>query len=116
MKIQINQLAIAAIVGIHPREREVRQTLLIDIEFAIPEPKHDRVNATVDYSDVQSFVREQIQAGQFHLIEIAAKSTAQALAKKFKLNDIRIRVTKPTASNTARSVSVDYHLQPETSS
>jgi dihydroneopterin aldolase len=115
MKIKIDQLAIAAIIGIHPWEREIRQTLLIDIEFAIPEPTHDQIDATVNYSDVQSFVREQIQTGEFRLIEFAAKATAQAVAAKFKLNDVQIRVTKPAASSSARSVSADYHLQPETS-
>ena len=63
MKIRIDGLEVPAIVGVRKREREIPQTLLVDIEFDVPPPEHDGLDATVDYSAVAEFVCEHIQAG-----------------------------------------------------
>ena len=112
MKIRIDGLEVPAIVGVRKREREIPQTLLVDIEFDVPPPEHDGLDATVDYSAVAELVCEHIQAGRFRLIEMAAATTAERVATAFGLDDVWVRIVKPAASSTARFVSAEHRLGP----
>lgn len=111
MKIRIDGLEVVAIVGVREREREVPQTLLIDVEFIVPPPEADALDAAVDYSAVSRLVCEHVEAGRYHLIETVAQTTAERVARTFGLADVRIRVVKPGASDRARSVSAEHRLR-----
>lgn len=110
MKIRIDRLEVPAIVGVREREREIPQTLLVDVEFDVPPPGHDGLDATVDYSAVGELVRDHIQAGRFRLIETAAATAAERVARAFGLDDVWVRIVKPAASSTARFVSAEHRL------
>lgn len=111
MKIRIDGLEVVAIVGVREREREVPQSLLIDLEFAVQPPETDALEAAVDYSAVTRLVCEHVKAGRFFLIETVAETTAERVARTFGLDDVWIRVVKPGASEVARFVSAEYRLR-----
>lgn len=111
MKIRIDGLEVVAIVGVRAREREVPQPLLIDVEFLVPPPKTDALDAAVDYSAVTRLVCEHVMAGRYHLIETVAETTAARVARTFGLDDVWIRVVKPGASDSARFLSAEHRLR-----
>lgn len=108
MKIRIDSLEVVAIVGVRERERDVPQTLLIDLEFAVPPPETDALEAAVDYSEVIRLVCEHVEGGRYYLIETVAETTAERVARTFGLEDVWIRVVKPGASDVARFVSAEH--------
>ena len=111
MKICIDGLELVAIVGVREHEREVPQTLLIDVEFVVAPPSADAIDAAVDYSAVVQLVQEHVRAGRYFLIETVAKTTAERLAAAYRLEEVRVRVVKPAASAVARSVSAEHWLR-----
>lgn len=111
MKIRIDGIEVVAIVGVRAHEREAPQTLLIDLEFAVPPPETDALEAAVDYSAVIRLVCEHVKAGRYYLVETVAETTAERVARTFGLEDVWIRVVKPGASEIARSVSADHRLR-----
>lgn len=110
MIVRIEGLAVAAIIGVRDPERAQPQTLWVDIEFRIPTPTADELDATVNYSEVQAVVERCLQDGAFRLIETAAQATAQRVAQTFGVDDVVVKVAKPAASRSARSVSATYRL------
>ena len=111
MKIRIDGLEVVAIVGVRERERDVPQSLLIDLEFVVPAPRTDAIEAAVDYSAVVDLVGDHVRAGRYFLIETVAETTAERVAAVFGLDDVRIRVVKPGASSVARYVSAEHWLR-----
>ena len=111
MKIRIDGLEVVAIVGVRAREREVPQPLLIDVEFPVPPPETDALDAAVDYSAVTRLVCEHVKAGRYRLIETVAETTAERVAGAFGLADVWVRVVKPGASDIARFVSAEHRLR-----
>ena len=111
MMIRIEALEVSAIIGVHEAERERPQPLLVDIEFRVPTPATDDLDATVDYSEAQAIAARCIQAGEFRLIETAAQATARRLAQTLGVDDVAVKVAKPAASRIARSVSASYRLE-----
>lgn len=67
----------------------------------------DELEATVNYSEVQAVAERCLQDGAFTLIETAAQATAQRVAQTF---GVEVKVAKPAASRSARSVSATYRL------
>ena len=110
MNIRIDGLEVVAIVGVRERERDAPQTLLIDLEFAVPPPGTDALEAAVDYSEVIRLVCEHVKAGRYQLIETVAETTVERVARTFGLDEVWIRVVKPGASDVARFVSAEYRL------
>ena len=112
MKITIHQLEAPAIIGVRERERNIPQTLFVDIEFVVDTPAADRIDAVVDYSAVVELVRRHLREGRFQLIETAAMTSAHRIRDEFSLARVRVRVTKPAASGFARSISAECSLSP----
>ncbi len=107
--VYIRELRIDAIIGIHPWERRIRQTLLVDLEMAVDSARvaaTDRVEDTVDYSAVADFVTEFVVAGEFRLLETLADRLAAELQARFELPWLRLRVGKPGAVPAATDVGV----------
>lgn len=110
MKVRVEGLAVTAIIGARTAEREMAQTLLVDIEYAVPTPQADCLEETANYTSVQEAAAECLQAGRFSLIETAAAAVAQRVAREFRVDDVVVRVAKPAASSAAKAVSAEYGL------
>lgn len=107
--VYISELRIDAIIGIHPWERRIRQTLLVDLEMAVDSARvaeTDTVDDTVDYAAVSGFITDFVIAGEFRLLETLADRLARALQDRFGLPWLRLRVGKPGAVPAARDVGV----------
>lgn len=105
----IRGLRVDAIIGIHPWERRIRQTLVFDLELAVDVARaagSDSVEDTVDYAAVAEFVTDFTIAGEFRLLETLAEKLATELQARFGVVRLRLRVAKPGAVPATRDVGV----------
>ena len=105
----ISELQIAAVIGVHPWEREVRQTLSLDLEMAadISTPaRTDDVHDALDYQAVAERVTTLVEGSSFQLLETLAERVAELVLKEFAVSWLRLRVSKPGALPNANAVGV----------
>ena len=82
--------------GALEHERETGQQFLYDIELELPEPPADELEATVDYREVVTLVRELSEGRQCQLLEWLAAAVADALLERFEqVERVQVRVRKP---------------------
>ncbi len=96
----LRQLAVSAIIGLYPNEKEVPQTIFLDLELAIDVHQAaitDDISSTIDYSVIYSYLREYIPITRFQLLETLAVNVSENLLKKFSLSWLRLTITKKPA-------------------
>jgi dihydroneopterin aldolase len=84
--IFFRDLRIEALIGIHKRERHVRQTLSVDLDIGLPGNAvfaSDKVADTIDYEQVALRIRALAASGQYRLVETFADQVAALLMKDF---------------------------------
>lgn len=92
MKIQIKDLSFKCIIGILDFERIKKQKVLIDISFEYKFKK----DSFIDYSEVSTYIQEQMKKKKFLLIEDAINFFEKKLSKKYKIKNLQIKISKPT--------------------
>jgi len=108
-KIFIEGLRVNTIIGAYDYERNIVQTLIIDIvanyDIALA-AKTDNLSHTLDYAEISEKVRQFAQNNHFMLVETFAEQLAQILLKDFKISHISLKVGKPCANPNAKLVGV----------
>jgi dihydroneopterin aldolase len=113
-KIFIHALKTEAIVGIFDWERQVKQTVLIDIEFGGDIRKaalSDSIDDTLNYKGVAKRVLAFVEASRFHLVETLAEHIAMLILEDFGVPWVRIALSKPGAIRSSRDVGVILERQ-----
>jgi dihydroneopterin aldolase len=108
-KIFIRALKTEAIIGIFDWERQVKQTVLLDIEMRADIRKAaltDSIADTLNYKGVAKRVLAFVQASQFHLVETLAESVAMLILEEFSVSWVGIVLSKPGAVRSSRDVGV----------
>ncbi len=109
-KIFIQNLEIRCIIGTLPRERKIKQKLLIDLEFpasARKAAKRDDLRDAINYKKIAERVTAFVSKSRFYLIETLAERLAAFLLKEFKLRGILLRISKPGALKNTEKVGVE---------
>ena len=107
--VVVSELRCEAVIGVHAWERQVTQSLLLDLELATDAAAAaaaDRIEAALDYQQVAERVRAHVAGLQAQLVETVAESVAALLRREFGLPWVRVTVRKPGALPGARGVSV----------
>jgi len=115
-KIFIHALKTEAIVGIFDWERQVKQTVLIDIEFSADIRKaalSDSIDDTLNYKKVAKRVLAFIEGSSFHLVESLAEHIAMLILEDFGVAWVRISLSKPGAIRSSRDVGVVLERKPQ---
>ena len=103
----INGLQVDAIIGVHDWERQVRQSLLLDIELAADTAgSGDDLGRVADYEAVAARASAFVIDGKYKLLETLANDLADALLREFQTPWMRLRVRKPGAVRGAESAGV----------
>ncbi len=105
----IRELKINTIIGIYDWERQVRQTVTLDIEMATDINKaalSDNIKDTLDYKAVSERLIEFIENSEFQLIETMAEQCADIILNEFHVPGLRLRLSKPGAVRDALNVGV----------
>jgi dihydroneopterin aldolase len=108
-KIFIHALKTEAIIGIFDWERQVKQTVIVDLEISADVRKaalSDSIGDTLNYKRVAKRVLAFVEASQFHLVETLAEHLAMLLLEDFGLAWVRISLSKPGAIRSSRDVGV----------
>ena len=107
--VTITGLEVATVIGIHPWERRMRQTLRLDLELGTDvarAARADAIDAALDYGAVAQALVEFGAAHELHLIETFAERAAQMLHERFAVRWLRLTLHKPGALREADEVGV----------
>ena len=107
--IFLRGLECQCIIGFIDWERQVRQTVVIDLERPCDcarAARNDDVADTVDYKSVSKRVLSYVGESQFKLLETLAERLAALLLEEFALPWVRISINKPGAIRHSRDVGV----------
>lgn len=105
----IRDLRVDALIGIHRRERHVKQTLTIDLDIGLPSEavfKSDKVADTVDYEQVALRIRDLAASGHFRLVETFADRVAALVVNDFGAPWVKVSAAKIGILPNAKFVGV----------
>jgi dihydroneopterin aldolase len=105
----LRDLKIEAIIGIFDWEREIKQTLSLDLEMAADvskAAKTDAIEDTLDYKAVAKRLIEFVGQSEYKLVETLAERVAEIVLSEFNVPWVRLRVNKPGAVRYAGDVGV----------
>lgn len=108
-RIFLRGLTAECIIGFIDWERQVKQTVVIDLELPVDCARAsltDEVADTLDYKKVAKRVVAFIEASQFKLVETLAQRLALLLLEEFTLEWVRLSLNKPGAIRSSRDVGV----------
>jgi dihydroneopterin aldolase len=108
-KIFIHALKTETIVGIFEWERQVKQTVVMDIEFSADIRKaatSDSIDDTLNYKGVAKRVLAFVDESSFHLVETLAERIAMLILEEFGVSWVSIALSKPGAIRGSRDVGV----------
>jgi dihydroneopterin aldolase len=95
--IQIEGLELRGFHGALAEEKKEGQRFLFDIELVAHDAgvRSDKLQDTVDYTEVVECVRTISEGRNFNLLEALAASVADSLLERFPISRARVRVRKP---------------------
>jgi dihydroneopterin aldolase len=113
--VSISDLSVAAVIGVHPWEREIEQTLVFHVDMAVDVRQAaatDDLADALDYSAVAETIAAVVREGKFRLIETAAERVASRLLADFTPSWLRLEVRKPiTDGGYTASISIERARQ-----
>jgi dihydroneopterin aldolase len=105
----IRELQVNTVIGVYDWEREVRQTVVLDLEMATDNKRaaaSDDIADALNYAAVSIRLVEFIENSQFQLIESMAEQVAAIVLNDFKVPWLRLRLCKPGAVAQAKDVGI----------
>jgi 7,8-dihydroneopterin aldolase/epimerase/oxygenase len=107
--IFLRGLVIETVIGIYDWEREIRQTLIIDLEMATDIRKAaetDDITHTLDYKAVSRRVIDFVESSSFQLVETLAERITEILIAEFGVPWVRLTLNKRGAISGASDVGI----------
>lgn len=96
--IFLQEVKIKTVLGVPEWERMTPQTVVLDIELAMPHSrscKSDDIVDTIDYGQIVVRIRETLAEESFRLVEALAETVAQLILTEFGTHWVKVRVAKP---------------------
>jgi dihydroneopterin aldolase len=84
--------------GVTSEEKVMGQRLYFDVRLTIEECRAavtDRVDDTVDYTEVIDLITDIATSESFSLLERLAQKVAEAILRAFSVDEVWVHVTKP---------------------
>jgi dihydroneopterin aldolase len=105
----IRDLRIETVIGIYDWEREITQTVILDLEMGADVAKaarSDVIDDALDYKAVSKRLVNFVRESRFQLVETLAEKCAEIVLQEFKVPWIRLTLNKVGAVSAARDVGV----------
>ena len=105
--VYIRDLRIDTIIGIYDWEREVKQTVSLDLEMATDIRKAaatDDIQYALNYKDVSKRLIAYVENRNALLVETLAEEITALVREEFNVPWLRLRLSKPGAVRGARDV------------
>lgn len=107
--VLIEGLEVRTVIGIYDWEREIRQTVRLDLEMAwniSKAGKTDDIEDALDYKSVSKALINFVEASEFGLIESLAEHCARIVLDDFQVSWLRLKMSKPGAVRGSENVAV----------
>jgi dihydroneopterin aldolase len=98
-RIELRGMEFYAYHGVLPEERTIGQRFRVDVVIGTDLSRacaSDRLEDTVNYSDVFAAVKEVVEGHRYRLLERLAQAVADHLLARFALQSVRVRIEKKT--------------------
>ena len=108
-RVLIEGLEVRTVIGIYDWEREIRQTVRLDMEMAWdirPAGVSDDIADTLDYKAVSKRLIAFVEGSSFGLIEALAEACARIVLEEFNVPWMRLKMSKPGAVRGSENVAV----------
>jgi len=105
----LRDLRIETVIGIYDWEREIRQTLILDLEMGSDVRRgaaSDRIEDALDYKAVAKRLIQFVGESRFQLVETLAERCAGIIREEFGVPWVRLRLNKIGAVSDAADVGV----------
>ena len=105
----IKGLKAASVIGCYDWERNIRQTLVIDLELRADFTRAaqcDALEDALDYAAISRRVIAVCDESHFQLLEALAEHLAAIVLAEFSIESLRMTITKPGAVAEAGGVGV----------
>jgi dihydroneopterin aldolase len=109
--IFIEEMKVETIIGVSSWERALPQTLLIDLEMALPHitsTATDAIGDTIDYGIVAARIKSIASNHTFKLLEPLAHLIIETLEKEFKSPWLKLKISKPQILPQVKAVGVIF--------
>ena len=110
----IEDLKVQTVIGVFDWEREIRQTVSIDLEMAFDIRRaaaSDQIEDTLDYKAVSKRLINFIEDSEFQLVESLAERCAAIVLGDFPVQWLRLKLSKPGAVRGSSAVGVIIERQ-----
>ncbi len=108
-QVFIEDLRIQTIIGVFDWEREITQTISIDLQMAFSISKaaaSDAIADTLDYKAVSKRLIQFVESSEFQLVEALAEQCARIVLDEFPVSWLRLKLSKPGAVRGSSAVGV----------
>ena len=99
-RVFIEDLRIETVIGVYDWEREIKQTIALDLEMAFDISKaaaSDRIDDALDYKAVAKRLIQFVESSEFQLVEALAEHCAGIVLQEFPVAWLRLKLRKPGA-------------------
>jgi len=96
--IFLQEVKVETHLGVPEWERMTPQTVILDLEIAMPHSlscQTDAIEDTIDYGVVVTRIRQMLEERSFRLVEALAEQVAQLVLNEFGAPWVKVRVAKP---------------------
>ena len=107
--VYIKELEVETVIGIFDWERKIKQIVSLDLEMRCDvraAAKTDHIDQAVDYKAIAKRLIAFIETSEFQLIETMAERIAEIILNEFKVEWLRLRLSKPGAVRGSKDVGV----------
>lgn len=95
--IFLSEVKVQTKLGVPEWERMVEQTIILDLEIAMPHSRScqtDEIDDTIDYGEVVARIRQTLKDNSFKLVEALAEHICQIALNEFGAPWVKIKVAK----------------------
>jgi dihydroneopterin aldolase len=96
--IFLQDVKVQTVLGVPEWERMKPQTVVLDIELAMPHSRScqsDDIEDAIDYGEIVERMRQLLAENSFRLVEALAENVAQMIMGEFGAPWVKVRVAKP---------------------
>lgn len=105
----IKDLRVATVIGVYDWERQIKQTLRIDLEMGCDiqlAAKSDDIKDALDYKSVSNCLKQLATESDAQLVETLAERMANTVMKEFNVPWLKLTLDKAGAVSGAAGVGV----------
>jgi len=107
--VKISKLKVYARIGVYATENTKSQLLLVTLKFSYKVNKNknvDHIGNLKSYSEVKHFIKKYIESSRYKTLEKLIIESSKALKKKFRIQNISLKIEKPETAKKYGCLSV----------